>query len=261
MRIAMAQMLVEGGRLDANLARARERIAQAAESGADVVVLPECCDLGWLDESGRELARPIPGATVEAFAAAARQHRIVVVAGLTERAGDQLHNAAVVIDRDGRVLRHHRKINELDFARAVYAVGDSLAVVDSSIGRIGLAICADLSLFTPGIGAALGTMRAQIILSPTAWAVPPYHDNGVEPYGGGWRTSYTEIARTFGIAVIGVSNVGLVRHGPWAGWRCIGCSLAIGPGGQALAQGRYGADADELLCVETTLPKVQVAHW
>jgi predicted amidohydrolase len=252
MRIAMAQMLVEGGKLDANLARARERIAQAAVRGADAVVLPECCDLGWLDESGRELAPPIPGATVEAFAEAARKHGIVVVAGLTERAGAKLHNAAVVIDRDGRLLRHHRKINELDFAQQVYTVGDSLAVVDSSIGRIGLAICADLSMYSPGIGPALGLMRAEIILSPAAWAVAPYHDNAVEPYGGMWRTSYSEIARRFGIAVIGVSNVGAVRHGLWAGWRCIGCSLAMGPDGTVLAQGGYGAD--ELMVVEAALP-------
>ena len=46
-KLAMAQMLVEGGRLGENLRRAAEMIAAAASQGCQIVVLPECLDLGW----------------------------------------------------------------------------------------------------------------------------------------------------------------------------------------------------------------------
>src|SRR4051812_17424963 len=108
-RASMAQILVEGGRPEANLGRAVEAIGEAAARGCRLVVLPECLDLGWTDPSARDLARPIPGPHAERLARAARQHRIAVAAGLVERSGDRLYNAAVLLDAEGHLLLHHRK--------------------------------------------------------------------------------------------------------------------------------------------------------
>ena len=58
------------------------------------------------------------------------------------------------------------------------------------------------------------------------------------PYGKLWRDSYTELARLYDVTVIGVSNVGPITGGPWAGRKCIGCSLAVGPGGEFWPKGR-----------------------
>ncbi len=55
------------------------------------------------------------------------------------------------------------------------------------------------------------------------------------------------------LAFVGVSNVGPVTYGAWSGWRCIGCSLAMGPGGEVLARGPYGVDAEALLAVDVPL--------
>lgn len=254
MRVAMAQILVEGGEPERNLARARAAVAAAKARGADAVVLPECFDLGWLDASAHRSAQPVPGPVTQALADAARAHAIAVVAGITERDGARVYNAAVVIGPDGSIQRRHRKICELDFAQELYATGDEVGVAEVAGARIGLAICADLGAASTSIGLALGHMRAQIILSPTAWAVPPTHDQVAEPYGAMWRESYGAIARRFGIAVIGVSNVGTIGHGAWKGWKAIGCSLAIGPDGAVLAQGPYGEDAEALLTVDVPLP-------
>src|SRR3954464_9214221 len=103
-QVGMAQILVEGGRPDADLGRATRAIGRAAAEGCRLVVLPECLDLGWTDPSARELARPISGPHADRLAPAARQHRIFVVAGLVERAGDRLYNAAVLLGPDGRLL-------------------------------------------------------------------------------------------------------------------------------------------------------------
>ena len=60
-KLAMGQMLVEGGEVEQNLARAREMIRKGAELGAQIIVLPECLDVGWTYPGARELAQPIPG--------------------------------------------------------------------------------------------------------------------------------------------------------------------------------------------------------
>ena len=97
---------------------------------------------------------------------------------------------------------------------------------------------------------ALGAMGATVLLSPSAWAVRPEFDPAVTPYGQGWEESYRDIAQQTGRAVVGVSKVGPIESGAWAGWRCIGSSLAVGADGSVLGRGSYGDDAEELVVVE-----------
>lgn len=189
--LALAQMLVLPGDMAGNLARAGERIATAAARGASVVLLPEALDCGWAHPSARELAGTIPdGEACRFLCLAAQQRDVFICAGLVERVGERLFNAAVLIDPQGHVVLHHRKIHELDFARESYSVGDRLGVAETPWGRAGLMICADA--FAPGqvISRSLAMMGARFILSPCAWAVPADHDNSQQPYGQLWLDNY-----------------------------------------------------------------------
>lgn len=249
-QVALGQILVEGGRPQANLDRAVEAITTAASRGCRVVVLPECLDLGWTHPSAWDLAQPVPGPHSDCLARAARDCHLYVAAGLVERAGNRIYNAAVLLSPEGEVLLHHRKINELDFALELYAVGDRLCVVDTELGRVGLDICADNLPGSLELGHALCRMGAQVIFSPNAWAVEPDHDQAADPYGADWLESYGELASIYDVTLIGVSNVGTITAGPWEGRLCIGRSLVVGPGGQVLAHASYGADAEEVITVQ-----------
>ncbi len=244
-RIGMAQMLVEAGKPDANLARAADFIAQAAGKGCQFVVLPECMDLGWADESANEQAQPLPGPRSLFLGEQARKCGLYVVAGLTERSPQGLHNSAVMLSPCGELLHVHRKIHTLVEVEGVYTTGDRLGAAPTEHGRIGINICADSCC--PPIMHGLGQMGACLILSPCAWAAPAGEER---PYGKTWTDAYLPIAREYDIGVVGVSNVGYVGGGPWKGWRCIGNSLAAAPGGEVLAWGPYGCDAEALLVVD-----------
>ena len=50
----------------------------------------------------------------------------------------------------------------------------------------------------------------------------------------------TELATLYDVTVVGVSNVGPITAGPWAGRKCIGCSLAVGPGQSAVTVTPWG---------------------
>ena len=256
MKLALGQICVEGGMPEQNLARAERASAEAAANGAELIVLPEALDCGWTHSSARRLAGTIPGGgACERLRAAARSHCIFICAGMTERAGELLFNAAVLISPEGDVLLHHRKIHELDFARVKIVRGDRLAVTQTSLGTIGLMICADA--FAPDlcITRTLGVMGAKLILSPCAWAVPIDHDQSVEPYGKLWLACYGPVARDPRLTMVGVSNVGPLTDGAWAGRQCIGCSLVVGPNGTPVLQGPYGSDAEALLFTEIAEPK------
>jgi predicted amidohydrolase len=157
----------------------------------------------------------------------------------------------VLIDDAGRLVMKHHKINELDIAWDLYTRGDSLSVAATPFGRVAISICADNSPASISLGHAVGLMGARMILSPCAWAVTTDYDNEKEPYGWDvWDRSYPVIARDHGLTVIGVSNVGPIEAGPWAGRVCIGSSLAVGPHGIDLVKGPYGVGAEALLTVD-----------
>ncbi len=253
LRIGMAQIHVAGAQPAANLHRAVAAIRAAADNGCRLVVLPECMDLGWTDPCARRLAQPIPGPHSDRLAQCARETGMFVVAGLVERAGDLLYNAAVLIDPRGQILLVHRKINELDIAHDLYAIGDRLAVAHTELGTLAISICADNFPNSLAIGHVLARMGAQLLLSPSAWAVDAGYDNQAVPYGERWRRAYGELGRLYDLPVVGVSNVGWLTDGPWKGRKAIGCSLATNHRGEVLAAGPYGESAEELIVVDVEL--------
>ncbi len=248
--LGMGQMLVEGGEVTRNLGRAAQMIGEAAKRDCKIAVLPECLDMGWTYPGAWELAQPIPGDYSDKLCQTAKESNIYVVAGLTEKASDNIYNAAVLISPDGEILLKHRKINVLTIAQDIYSTGDSLSVVKTPIGVIGVNICADNFPSSLALGHSLARMGAQILLSPSAWAVDADHDNDREPYGGMWKESYTTLAKLYDMTVVGVSNVGWINAGVWKGRKCIGCSLVVDSGGNVLAEGPYGESAEKLVVVK-----------
>ena len=247
-KLALIQMSISPGKAEENLQRALAMVRVAAENQADVILLPEALPFGWMDPAARAEATTIPeGAHCRGLRDAAKELGVHICSGLVERAGDRLFNSAVLIGDEGELLLHHRKINELDIARELYALGDRLGVTDTRLGRLGLMICADA--FAPGqvISRTLAMMGADVILSPCAWAVPPEHDNSKTPYGQLWIDNYGPVSREFKVWIAGCSNVGPINSGPWAGHKCIGCSMVLGPDGHKQLSGRYGEDAEQVL--------------
>ena len=250
-KLAVAQMRVVGGALDTNLEHAREMIEEAAEQGAQIVLLPEAMDLGWTDPSALTLAEAVPeGKTASLLCHLARKYGIYICSGLTEKDGEKVYNSAVLIDPLGEVILLHRKINELDIGHPYYAQGQSLQVVHTDLGTIGVMICADASTGDREIQRTLSYMGADVILSPSAWAVPADHNNIDNPYGGMWRDAYKPVAKDFRVWIASCSNVGWMTGGPWQGSKAIGCSMVIGPGGKEILNAPYGENADTILYVD-----------
>ncbi len=250
-KLALVQMTVEGGELDRNLERASQRVREATANGSNVVLLPECMDLGWTYPSALTLAEPIPGGkTFEILCELAQEYGVYLCAGLVERAGERTYNSAVLLSPKGELLLLHRKLNELDIGHPYYAQGDRLGVCETEYGTFGLMICADAFAKDSVITRSLGYMGADVILSPSSWAVRPDHDNAKEPYGGSWDTTYAPVCKEFSLWIASVSNVGRLTAGPWKDWNCIGCSRAVSPTGETALIGEYGEAADAILYLD-----------
>ncbi|MCI8625550.1 MAG: carbon-nitrogen hydrolase family protein [Lachnospiraceae bacterium] len=248
-KIGMAQMSVVFGKPEENLTM-MERFLKLAAGKADIVVFPECCDLGWGNVEAPALCHPIPGATSEAYCRLAKQYHLWIAAGLTERAGKKTYNAALLISDSGEICLHHRKINVLTGVEDVYEIGDRLGVADTPFGRVALDICADNAESSMVLGEAFGRMGADILLSPSAWGVAPDRDLQRDVYGAEWHKPYSILSKKYGMAIVGVSNVGYLENGTWGGWRVIGNSIAYHATGTLAAVLSCGETAEEFRVVE-----------
>ncbi|MBT3384517.1 MAG: carbon-nitrogen hydrolase family protein [Prolixibacteraceae bacterium] len=254
LKLAMAQMLVEGGEKQKNLNRAVERIEEAAKNKADIILLPEAMDLGWTHSKAKTEAEPIPlGSTFQTLAKAAKMNKIYVCAGIIEKDGDRTFNSAVLINRNGELVLKHRKINELSIAHGLYDQGDRINVCETEFGTIGLLICADANAKDHVLTRSLGYLGADLILLPSSWAVKADHDNKTDPYGSTWTKAFNPVCKEFKLNIASVSNVGKIVDGPWKDWNCIGNSIFVENGGEEMTVLPYGLNADTIVYQDVTL--------
>src|SRR6185436_16681603 len=131
---------------DANLAKAVERVKEAAGKGADAVCLPELFKTPYFcqreDAALFDLAEPVPGPTTEALSIVARETKTIVVVSVFERRASGLyHNTAVVLDADGSTKGLYRKMHIPDdplyYEKFYFTPGDlGFKAFDTEYGRM-----------------------------------------------------------------------------------------------------------------------------
>ncbi|MBK9121145.1 MAG: carbon-nitrogen hydrolase family protein [Phycisphaerales bacterium] len=174
MRIAVAQL--PGMPLAAwrdTVVRVEHDIAAAAESGAEVVVFPECVWPTYVlgsrarYDAARAAGLPEPAWFLDRVAATARRAVVAVCIGFVEETADRLHNAAALFNPTGDLAAIRRKTYLWDFDHDYFTAGDDLSPVRLGTHTAGILICADARV--PEIAATLVTRGARLILQPTAW--------------------------------------------------------------------------------------------
>src|SRR5258708_5922622 len=148
MKVACLQMEPRIGEVQANVARSLELIAQAARAGTKLAVLPELCNTGYVFKSREEavaLSEDVPdGPTCDAWSAAAREHSMFIVAGITERENGKLYNSAVLIGPQGHIGTY-RKNHLWGAENTIFEPGNlGVPVFDIGVGRVACAICYDI---------------------------------------------------------------------------------------------------------------------
>ena len=146
-KVAVVQMEPVVGETEKNLANCLAKAAEAADNGAQLIVLPELCVSGYVFANREEafaLSEPIPGGpSCQAFETLARERKIYLYAGLNENCGDRLYNTAVLFGPDG-IVGKYRKLQIWDDEYLWFEPGDlGLPVFHTPIGRIGMLVCND----------------------------------------------------------------------------------------------------------------------
>jgi predicted amidohydrolase len=252
-KIALGQMLVEGGEPDRNFERAKKMIAQAKEASCDIIVLPETIDFAWTHPSSLKEAQAIPGPYSNLFCEWAKEFDIYICLGLTEKRELKNYNTAILINNLGEIILKYSKTNLLSVEFAFYEIGTQLGVVDTPLGRIGVNICADNYKESTHIAKTLASMGAELILSPSSWTVDHHITEENDPYKDKWLSPLHHVAHYFNTFIVSVTSVGYIVGGPYEGKKMVGCSLVVGPEG-LIKQGLFNEFAGELTTVTLSLP-------
>jgi predicted amidohydrolase len=227
--IAVAQLRLAVGDPAGNLAAAAAAVEQAAAAGAELVVLPELCDTGYVFSSAaeaRRLASPVADSpALRQWQSLARARQTVIVGGFCELGGDgRLYNSAVLVDASGPQAVY-RKAHLWDAENLIFTPGAAAPpLVGLPAGRVAVMICYDLEF--PEWIRLTALAGADLVAAPVNWPAAPCPP-GERP---------AEVVKVqAGAAVNGVFIAVADRCGPERGVSWVGGSLIVGPDGYPLA--------------------------
>jgi predicted amidohydrolase len=245
LHVAVIQM---NARLDvaANLATAERLVREAAEAGAQWVLLPELFNCyGPLEEVVQQ-AEPIPGPTSQRLAGLARELQIYLCAGsICEQSATpgKGYNTSLLLAPSGDTVGCYRKLHLFDVEipgqfrvteSQAMLPGDKVVLTALPLGRVGQAICYDLRF--PELFRALVDQRLEILAIPSAFTASTGRDH--------WEVLLRARAIESQCYVLAPNQFG--AHG--AGLASYGGSLIIDPWGKVLA--RAALDKAEILHAE-----------
>jgi len=175
--VSVVNFKVNGGDKSGNLKRIKEFAAAAAKRGAELVLFPELCLMGYDyyidDEKSLEVkiqsAETLQGPSCMSVADVARKYGIYIVFGMAEKLTDDaenIFNSAVAVGPEG-VLGSYQKIHPFDAENLWFTKGETPFMFDTPWGPISLGICYDTYQF-PELMRYYVSKGSRLYLNPTA---------------------------------------------------------------------------------------------
>ncbi|HEX5048406.1 MAG TPA: carbon-nitrogen hydrolase family protein [Gammaproteobacteria bacterium] len=229
-----------------NLADAGELIREAAEQGAELVVLPENFSfLGATDAERQAAVEPWGDGPAQRFLAeAAERHGVWLVGGTIpildkERGdrGERPSSRSLLLAPDGRIVAHYDKIHLFDVdasagtsgraaepykESASTLAGERVVSAATPLGRIGLTICYDIRF--PALFHRLSVLGVDVLAVPAAFTVPTGQVH--------WQPLLQARAIESLVYVVAAGQCG--EHA--GGRKTYGHSMVIGPWGEILGE-------------------------
>jgi N-carbamoylputrescine amidase len=253
-----------------NMAKALDRVRQAAKQGANVICLPELFQTQYFcqreDAALFDLAEQIPGPSTKKIGDLARELGVVIVASLFERRAPGIyHNTAAVLDEAGTLKGIYRKMHIPDdplyYEKYYFTPGDlGFKSFDTKFGNIGTLVCWDQ--WYPEGARLTAIQGAQVLFYPTAigWHPAEKAEFGKAQHDA-WRTIQRSHAIANGVYVGVVNRVGK-ENGDVRGNKVEGAGLEFWGGsfiadafGQVLAEASH--DKEEILLAEVDVKRME----
>jgi predicted amidohydrolase len=244
MRVASIQMSVVEGDKKATIDKAAEAVTRCTE--ADLVILPEIWNVGFMSfEQYISEAEQKDGPTMTALTQAAKEAGVYLHSGsFVEKDGDAFYNASYLISPQGEILGNYRKIHLFGYnsrETQLLTPGDAIAVVDTPLGKFGMATCYDLRF--PELFRRMTDEGAEFFLVCSAWPYPRLEH---------WLMLNRVRALENQCFLMSANSVGFNQ-----GTQFVGHSMIVDPWGVILAG---GGDEEAILETDIDLDVLKIAR-
>ena len=250
--VAAVQTRAVTGETKANVDAALEAVHAAIDAGAQVLVLPELGNSGYMFDSRAEalaLAEAIDGPTVSRWAQVARERKVWICGGFNELDNGRLFNSAALVGPTGAIGRY-RKLHLWDEEKLFFEPGDlGLPVFDLPFGRVGMMICYDG--WFPEVARTLKLKGADLILDHTCWVLVPgvvKPENPVSAY------LHMALAHVNSLFIVCADQCGIER-----GCTFLGRSAICGPAG--FVGGPAAFETTETVMAEINVVSARYHAW
>ncbi len=159
-----------------NIQRAEKLILQAADQGAQIILLQELFETPYfpIDQQAKhfDLASVLDDqTTIKKMRKIAKKLKVVLPISFFERSGQVYYNSVVIIDADGEIVGHYRKSHIPQFPgyeeKFYFSPGDTgFKAIQTRYGCLGVGICWDQ--WFPEAARIMALKGAEILLYPTA---------------------------------------------------------------------------------------------
>lgn len=232
MKIGCAQIDCNVGDVAGNVRKLRDFAMRARDAGCELVVFPEMADTTCDMEAARRHGASWDGGAFAELQSIAREARLTIVCGLSERDGEKLFNAVAIVGPDGQLIARYRKthlITTEPFSEdKVFTAGDALTMFELGGITFGVMVCYDLRF--PEVARHYATHGASAIVMPSAWPQSRIAH---------WRTLIGARAIENQLYLACANRTGIDGNVQFGGTSCI-----VDPWGEVVAS---GSESDETL--------------
>ncbi len=204
-----------------NIRTAERLVRDAAERGAQIILLPELFERQYFCQERRydyyAFATPLAeNPAVQHFRKICKELSVVIPVSFYEKDGLSFYNSVAVIDADGEVLGVYRKTHIPDdhfYQEKFYFVpgNTGFKVWETRYARIGVGICWDQ--WFPECARSMALMGAELLFYPTAIGSEPILQCDSMPH---WRRCMQGHAGSNLMPVIAANRIGLETVEPTA---------------------------------------------
>lgn len=215
--VAATQMSCSWDR-EENLKKAESLVRQAAEKGANIILLQELFETPYFPQIQsfdymNMCTTPEENPAVQRFCEVAKELSVVLPISFYEKAGNTGFNTLAIIDADGEILGYYRKTHipdGLPYAEKFYFTpGDTgFKVWDTRYGKSGCGICWDQ--WFPESARCMALLGAELLFYPTAIGSEPILQNDSQPH---WMRCMQGHAAANIMPVIASNRIGTETEG------------------------------------------------
>ncbi len=168
------------------------------EDKVDLIVLTETFYSRIITAPYMDTFLTIDSPQIQLLRDKAKEHNLYLAFSFREIDKDNLtYNSAIIIDRQGEIIAHYHKTHLTMSEKQIgLKPGEEYVVVDTDIGKMGIAICWDL--YFPEFSRVMAKKGAQIIINPSAGYISEMHkmratDSGTYVVTGGVWSNTTSV--------------------------------------------------------------------